>query len=643
MQTQHAKKQTRLRPAEHWQFGGHLGQRINQSVENRIRSDFARKQIYPETQEAFQLRMDDRSHTGRGVWRGEFWGKWILSAIAAYRYDPQDDTLKQTIADAVTGLLNTQDDNGYIGTYQDSCCAGKNTWNIWCRKYTLWALLEAAALLDDATILQRAEQFCDHLISEFGPGQSSIIQTGQFCGLPSTSILGPVVKLYRQTQQQRYLDFALHIVDQWQQHPMGIPDILRKGLANLPIDQWFDHPEDWAKSYELISCVEGMVDLYEVTGHADYLIAARNIHHQLVTWERSPVGSVSYDDKFIGSRFLKNTLAEICDAVYWNRLSYALYRLTADVHYLDEMERTLYNTLLCGMRWDGKWGLRRLRLSHQHIPAHKHFLEHHQCCVANLPRGYLQAAQSAMMYEADQLYMGLYNESAGRIICENGQAMQFIMTGDFLAGEPVTLQWRLPEPKQLTLNLRVPHWCKQMTVKLDGQVIAETSQHDEHSQWFCLQRTWQKHQTLTIAFKLAVRTEPFEAHRIAQDDPRIRWHEQDWCKRGFILEQGIQSDVGYNTQQIIRSTDIQPHTPANVLMYGPLVLARDVRMLSRDAVFGPLDVNQIVGIKPAGNHEQIWKTYDVIFSNQSTVPFCDFSSAGNTWGPDSLFNTWVTA
>jgi hypothetical protein len=59
--------------------------------------------------------------------------------VAACRYYG-DEALKARISQAVRGLLATQEDNGYIGTYADSACYGPGTWNIWCRKYTLWAL-----------------------------------------------------------------------------------------------------------------------------------------------------------------------------------------------------------------------------------------------------------------------------------------------------------------------------------------------------------------------------------------------------------------------------------------------------------------------------------------------------------------------
>lgn len=69
--------------------------------------------------------------------------------------------------------MNTADENGYIGSYKDDArilpCdkeAARRAvgfpcdfcWNIWCQKYTLWALVEAYELFDDGVILATARK-----------------------------------------------------------------------------------------------------------------------------------------------------------------------------------------------------------------------------------------------------------------------------------------------------------------------------------------------------------------------------------------------------------------------------------------------------------------------------------------------------
>ncbi|MCL2641335.1 MAG: glycoside hydrolase family 127 protein, partial [Phycisphaerales bacterium] len=211
-----------------WKFGGYLGDRIDTIAANRILKEEAWNKLYPQTEEAFRRRDDDTRYPNKGKWQGEFWGKYILSVIAACRYYNSEE-LKRRVSEAVKGLLSTQDENGYIGTYTNSKYF-KYTWNIWCRKYTLWGLLEAWELLGEDYIIDAASRFADHIISEVGPGAHSIVKTGMFAGMPSTSILTPVVKLYRITGNKKYLEFAEYILADWSKNENGPPDIFNKGL-----------------------------------------------------------------------------------------------------------------------------------------------------------------------------------------------------------------------------------------------------------------------------------------------------------------------------------------------------------------------------------------------------------------------------
>ena len=73
------------------QFAGSLGQELDKILDARICSDFARNTIAPEATNAFVKKEDDKfllRGEKRGLWQGEFWGKWILSAhcgISLYR------------------------------------------------------------------------------------------------------------------------------------------------------------------------------------------------------------------------------------------------------------------------------------------------------------------------------------------------------------------------------------------------------------------------------------------------------------------------------------------------------------------------------------------------------------------------------
>jgi len=47
---------------------GAVGKELARVVEKRIASDFAANEIVPEATKAFEIRMDDQFHEGRGLW-----------------------------------------------------------------------------------------------------------------------------------------------------------------------------------------------------------------------------------------------------------------------------------------------------------------------------------------------------------------------------------------------------------------------------------------------------------------------------------------------------------------------------------------------------------------------------------------------
>ena len=71
--------------------------------EERVFCDFAKNVIYQETEDAFVNQIDDAEFIG--VWQGEFWGKWILSAVEVCKMTG-DAELKKFVWNAAHKLLS---------------------------------------------------------------------------------------------------------------------------------------------------------------------------------------------------------------------------------------------------------------------------------------------------------------------------------------------------------------------------------------------------------------------------------------------------------------------------------------------------------------------------------------------------------
>jgi hypothetical protein len=108
-------------------LSGFAGDKIDLCISERIKKQDIQHLIEP-----FRTKTETR------LWQSEFWGKWMLSAVAAYKYT-QDPELYKIMQDAVKGLLETQLPNGYIGNYAPK--SQLEQWDIWGRKYSMLGLI----------------------------------------------------------------------------------------------------------------------------------------------------------------------------------------------------------------------------------------------------------------------------------------------------------------------------------------------------------------------------------------------------------------------------------------------------------------------------------------------------------------------
>ena len=260
-------------------IGGYVGDKLNLCIDNRVMAQEIDRLITP-----FRVRNDE-------FWgfRSEFWGKWFTSAMLGYGYAPTKEH-RMVIDKAVNELKQTQSPDGYIGTYPEE--HHLKDWDIWGRKYVLLGLLAYYDQTGDTEILKTAEQVADHLIMEAGAESGvNLAETGWigWKGLASSSVLEPIALLYQKTGKIKYLDFAQHIIRLWERPnkltPSGIR-LVQEALNKAPLWEMSGAP----KAYEMMSCFEGLCEMYRITGNEDYLNASHSLINSIIRDEIMLVG-----------------------------------------------------------------------------------------------------------------------------------------------------------------------------------------------------------------------------------------------------------------------------------------------------------------------------------------------------------------
>ena len=249
---------------------GYAGAKADKFLAYRVKSDFAKEVVFKEAYDAIKDKNDDRSGVV-GFWQGEFWGKLMMSAARVADYS-QDAAFTDFVRDECHRLMGLQAPDGYLASYRDPTFvtgpdrANKEQmaavhkalgrkwdcdycWNLWGRKYTIWGMLLAYELTQDREILTSVERQMDQWIDMMHKMNRPLWKTGEptYVGLPSMSVLKPLMCLYRLTGQQKYLDYAREkdMVPLVRSHPAATvqygPLILAKSkLVGATREQVFD-------------------------------------------------------------------------------------------------------------------------------------------------------------------------------------------------------------------------------------------------------------------------------------------------------------------------------------------------------------------------------------------------------------------
>jgi len=151
-------------PQNQLKLGGYIGGKTDLIINKRVVA-----QDYDYLVEPFRHKNETR------LWQMEFWGKWMLGAVAAWEYT-DDAVLMEQMSRSVSSIIETQLPNGYIGNYPAE--NQLTNWDIWGRKYVLLGLLRFHDITNDKKALEAAQRAADYLLSQVGPGKINIIEAG---------------------------------------------------------------------------------------------------------------------------------------------------------------------------------------------------------------------------------------------------------------------------------------------------------------------------------------------------------------------------------------------------------------------------------------------------------------------------------
>ncbi|MBR4248789.1 MAG: glycoside hydrolase family 127 protein, partial [Verrucomicrobia bacterium] len=280
---------------------------------------------------------------------GEMWGKAVRSGCMFYRYT-QDSELKRLMTATVKDLLSTERSNGSISCVPVEQQPDSGGGDLWERKYVLLALDEYYEQVEaDPEVLASMIRQADCLIGQIGdPPKTPITELGWSPNhIESSTLLEPIMRLYKLTGYQRYLDFAQYIVRSGGSKGYNLFD---QAFENVPPHQMGG---PYPKAYEMTSLFEGLVEYYRATGDLRWKQTAMNLYNNVRLQEITIIGNGGGDQPYhpgVYGEAWDNTaveqtntditrMMETCVGVTWMKFCSQLLRLEGDSTPVDDIEK----------------------------------------------------------------------------------------------------------------------------------------------------------------------------------------------------------------------------------------------------------------------------------------------------------------
>ena len=433
---------------------GFLGFRVQNNAVNRLR-------LVDEE----PLLAGFRAKPGSHPWIGEHVGKWLHAATLAWSYtgDPQ---LRVKLDRVVRELIATQEPDGYLGTYTADKRFGLYPgadWDVWVHKYNLIGLLTYHQYTGDETALKACRKIGDLLIQTFGPGKKSILSAGTHVGMAATSVLEPIVLLYRATADARYLEFARYLVAAYDE-PNG-PKIIAALLREESVAKTAN-----AKGYEMLSNLVGLCELARATGERKWLAPVFIAWDDIVARRLYLTGSATQGEHFRADFELPNhpsaNVGETCVTTTWIQLNSQLLRITGEARFGDALERTFLNHLAAAQRPDGaEW------CYFTALEGTKPYGPGINCCVSSGPRGMALVPPHACFFvntpdgEPPAIGIGLFEMWTATLDVE-GTPVRLEHFAEATRPGLYTLTVHTPRTVRFGLRIRTPEWARPIELRL---------------------------------------------------------------------------------------------------------------------------------------------------------------------------------
>jgi uncharacterized protein len=478
-------------PRARFEFTGPVGERIEANKDNwLLRAPAAN----PGLLEMFRVR--DRRPVPKLVpWAGEFVGKYVISAVQALRMS-SDPRLQDQVKAIVAEFIGTQAEDGYFGPFQKSERLLRH-WDLWGHYHALLALALWHEHSGDPAALTAARKAADLVCVTYLDTGRRVFDAGDH--EMNMAILTGMVMMHRLTGEERYLRMAREVERDWERAGDYI------GAASRGLEFYQSPRPRWESLHDL----QGLVELWRVTGETRYRDAF--IHHwrSIRRWDRRNTGGFSSGEQATGNPFAP-TAIETCCTVAWMALTLDYLRLTGEAAAADELEFSTLNAGIASQHPSGRWWTyntpmdgSRESSAHSIVFQARPGTPELNCCSVNGPRVLGMLSEWSLMSDGVGLVLNWLGAGRFTAPLADGTSITIISTND--AWRYGSTIWRVESPagKEFSIRLRVPAWALKPTLKLNGDTIPGVSP----GAFVELKRSWKPTDQIEFTSQMGLRAE----------------------------------------------------------------------------------------------------------------------------------------
>lgn len=435
-----------------------------------------------------------------------------LEGMAYSLINHPDPALEKKADEWIDKFAAAQQPDGYINTYYTLTGLDKRWTNM--DKHEMYCaghLIEAGVAYYKATgkrkLLDVGIRMADHMMQQFGPGKRHWVAGHEEIELA-------LVKLYQTTNEEKYLDFAYWLIEE-RGHGHGSKG--GEGEWNpfyyqdeKPVREMTDIAGHAVRCMYLYC---GMADVAALKQDSGYIAALHRLWDDVVLrnmYITGGIGSSRHNEGFTEDYDLPNLDAycETCASVgmvFWNQ---RMHQLTGDAKYIDVLERSMYNGALAGISLAGDrfFYVNPLESKGDH---HRQAWYGCACCPSQISR-FLPSIGNYIYGISDRaVWVNLFIGGTATIAAGPSE-ITLKQETNYPWDGAVKLTLSTPTPLDKEIRIRIPGWCKQYTLTVNGQPAEATIEKG----YAAIQRLWKSGDQLQLALEMPV--------EIMAADPQVK-------------------------------------------------------------------------------------------------------------------------